>query len=180
MKKLSKLLITGAMLAGAIGMMMPIMMPTGAYAADDELEEEATEVETTSGKKTEDTEFASGVCSDQYIDDSLKIQAGCKVEEGALSNTAVNLINIVIAIIGLVAVVVVVIGGIQYAVSLGDPGKITQAKNMIIYGVIAVVVAIMAWGIVQVVVASVPTLSADSAATPDPNPDPDPDPEPED
>ena len=100
------------------------------------------------------TAFSSAVCGDESIDPDLRRQAGCEVKDDAFSNTANNLINIAISIIGLIAVVVIVIGGIQYAVSLGDPGKITQARNMIIYGVIGLVVAIMAWAIVRFVVDS--------------------------
>ena len=74
------------------------------------------------------------------------------------------MINTIIAVIGLIAVVVIVIAGIMYATSLGEPGKMTQAKNMILYAVIALIVAVMAWGIVQVVVASVPTLDAKGSA----------------
>lgn len=107
---------------------------------------------------------AKNVCSDDNIPEDLRKQAGCEVKEGALSNTAINLINTIIAVIGLIAVVVIVIAGIMYATSLGEPGKMTQAKNMILYAVIALIVAVMAWGIVQVVVASVPTLDAKGSA----------------
>ena len=141
------LIALGVMVAGIVG----VSLPAGQAVA-----------ETT----TRDTEFAKGVCNDPNIADDLKSQAGCDVSERALSNTAVNLINIAIAIIGLVAVVVIVIGGIMYATSLGEPGKMTQAKNMIIYAVIALIVAVSAWAIVQTVIASVPkTESSEPAKT---------------
>ena len=109
------------------------------------------------------TKFADGVCGDSTIDAELRKQAGCNVKDGKLSSTAVNLINIIIAVIGLAAAAVIVIGGIMYATSLGDPGKMTQAKNMVLYAVIALVVAVLAWAIVQAVVLSVPTIDADGS-----------------
>ena len=45
----------------------------------------------------------------------------------------------------------IVIGGINYALSQGDPGKVKKAKDTILYGVIGLVVALLAFAIVTFV-----------------------------
>ena len=65
----------------------------------------------------------------------------------------VNLIiNIVIGIIGLVAVAMVIYGGLRYTTSAGDSGKVTSAKNTILYGIIGLIVAVLAFAIVNFVI----------------------------
>lgn len=53
--------------------------------------------------------------------------------------------------LGAVAVLMVVIAGLRYTFARGNPEKITQAKNMIIYSVIGLVIASLAFSIVSVV-----------------------------
>ena len=65
------------------------------------------------------------------------------------------IVNVVLGVIGFVAVVYIVIGGVQYATSAGDTGKITKAKNTIMYAVIGLVVALLAFAIVNFVLDNV-------------------------
>lgn len=55
-----------------------------------------------------------------------------------------------------VAVVAVVIAGFTYTLSQGDPGKVTQAKNAILYAIIGLVVVLAAAGIILAVYTSFP------------------------
>ncbi len=64
---------------------------------------------------------------------------------GQIANT---LLFIVIA----VGVIMVIIGGIRYVISQGDAKQIESAKNTILYAVIGIVVALLAYAIVQFVV----------------------------
>ena len=52
--------------------------------------------------------------------------------------------NIIAIIVGIAAVIVIIIAGIQYMVSTGDPTKVNNAKNAIIYAVIGIAVAVFA------------------------------------
>lgn len=65
------------------------------------------------------------------------------------------LTNTLLFILGIAAVIVIVIGGLRYATANGDPQKITSAKNTIMYAVVGLIVAVMAWAIVTFVVTSV-------------------------
>ena len=62
--------------------------------------------------------------------------------------------NILLFIIGAVAVIMLVIGGIRYTISGGDSNQITAAKNTILYAIIGIVVAIIAYAAVNFVIGS--------------------------
>ena len=73
-------------------------------------------------------------------------------------NAAVQgIVNFVIATIGAVAVAFIIYGGIQYSMSAGDSSKVTKAKNTILYAVIGLIVAVMAFAIVNFVIAGMQT-----------------------
>lgn len=59
------------------------------------------------------------------------------------------IIDTLLFIVGAIAVVMIIIGGIIYATSAGDSGKVTQGKNTVLYAVIGLVVAILAFAIVN-------------------------------
>lgn len=54
-------------------------------------------------------------------------------------------------IIGAIAVLMIIIGGIRYTVSNGDQSQITSAKNTILYAIVGLVVAVLAYAIVHFV-----------------------------
>ena len=60
--------------------------------------------------------------------------------------------SVLLFIVGAIAVIMIVIGGIKYTISQGDSSAITSAKNTILYSVIGLVVAILAYAIVNFVV----------------------------
>lgn len=66
-----------------------------------------------------------------------------------IANVVVNIINGVVVSLGLVAAVFIVVGGINYMTSAGDAGKIEKAKKTILYAVIGLVVAALAFAIVN-------------------------------
>lgn len=65
------------------------------------------------------------------------------------------IINVVLGIIGFVAVVMIIIGGVQYTTSSGDANKVTKAKNTIMYGVVGLVIALLAFAIVNFILQNV-------------------------
>lgn len=62
--------------------------------------------------------------------------------------------NILLFIIGAVSVIMLIIGGIRYTISQGDSAAVTSAKNTILYAVIGIVVALLAFAIVNYVLVS--------------------------
>lgn len=75
--------------------------------------------------------------------------------ENNLMPTVQNIINVVIGVIGVIAVAVVIIGGIYYVISQGEAAKIAKAKNTILYGIVGLIVALLAYAIVNFILKSV-------------------------
>ena len=67
-------------------------------------------------------------------------------------NKMVSLIfNVVFTVVGVVAVAFIIIGGVNYILSQGDAAKVQKAKSTILYGVIGLVVVLLAFAIVNFV-----------------------------
>jgi hypothetical protein len=62
-----------------------------------------------------------------------------------------NITNLLLFIIGAIAVVVIIIGGIRYVTSSGDATATKSAKDTILYALIGLVVAFLAYAIVNFV-----------------------------
>lgn len=60
--------------------------------------------------------------------------------------------NLMLFLIGAISVVMLIYGGIRYTISQGDSTAVTNAKNTIMYAVIGIVIAILAFAIVNFVV----------------------------
>ncbi len=73
-------------------------------------------------------------------------------EDIGRTNFVQRVTNTLLYILGVIAVIAIIAGGIRYATANGDASRIKQAKDTILYAVIGLVVAIMAWGIVSFVV----------------------------
>lgn len=89
----------------------------------------------------------------------LKTFAATKPEEvkdvgtsGDLKTQVQGILNGIIAALGIVAVVVIIIGGVTYMTSSGDAGKVKKAKDTILYGVIGLIVCVLAAAIVNFVI----------------------------
>ena len=65
--------------------------------------------------------------------------------------------NTILYIVGIVAVLMLIIGGIKYVVSGGDSKKVTDAKNTVLYAIIGLVIAFLAYAIVNFVISALPS-----------------------
>jgi len=66
-----------------------------------------------------------------------------------------DIVNTVLAVMGAVAVLIVVVAGFLIINSQGDPGRVTAARNAIIYALIGLGVIMFAFAIVNFVLAGV-------------------------
>lgn len=71
------------------------------------------------------------------------------VEEGIK-----NVVNVLLFLIGAIAVIMIIIGGLRYVTSNGDASATKGAKDTILYAVIGIIVAILAYAIVNFVISS--------------------------
>lgn len=63
-----------------------------------------------------------------------------------------DIVNVLLFVLGAIAVIMIIIGGIRYTTSNGDSSSIQGAKNTILYAVVGLVVAILAYAIVNFVI----------------------------
>lgn len=72
---------------------------------------------------------------------TIKLEDGIKI-----------VVNILLFLIAAIAVIMIIIGGIRYTTSNGDSSQTKSAKDTILYAVVGIVVAILAYAIVNFVV----------------------------
>lgn len=72
-------------------------------------------------------------------------------DTAGLPAAVVIIINTLLVVLGMVAVLMIIAGGIRYSSSAGDAAQVKRAKDTILYSVIGLIVAIMAFSIVNFV-----------------------------
>ena len=89
--------------------------------------------------------------------------SACEAQEGSTwadgectgnNNTDLNatirtVINIMLFVIGILAVIMIIFSGIRYVISRGKDAEIKAAKDTLMYSIVGLVVAIIAFAIVQ-------------------------------
>ena len=76
--------------------------------------------------------------------------------EGSIFTTVVN---VMLFIIGAICVIMLIWGGIRYTTSAGNSAAVTSAKNTIMYAIIGLVIAFLAFAVVNWVLGSISTAS---------------------
>lgn len=70
------------------------------------------------------------------------------------SGTFSTISNVMLFLIGAISVIMLIIGGIRYVVSGGDSTAVQGAKNTILYAIVGIVVALLAYAVVNFVISS--------------------------
>lgn len=94
------------------------------------------------------------------LDTSGGIQGGVNAAGGSedtreLDTVVGTIINVVLYVLGILAVAFIIYGGVKYAMSAGDAAKVKSAKDTIMYAVVGLIVAILAYAIVNFVIGSI-------------------------
>ncbi|MDK2899245.1 MAG: hypothetical protein PWQ10_432 [Patescibacteria group bacterium] len=76
----------------------------------------------------------------------------CKSSGDTVEGFLKSGINLLLYVLGAVAVIMIIVGGIYYVISGGDSAAITKAKNTILYSVVGLIVALLAYAIVNFVI----------------------------
>lgn len=121
---MKKLLITGLIIAAGIGL---VFSGSSVYAA-------------ACGDGTAAGEAMCGVS-----------QANSNTNQTTIYDTVKTIINVLLFVVGIVAVIMIIWGGISYVLSAGAADKAKKARDTILYSVVGLIVAIMAYAIVQFV-----------------------------
>jgi hypothetical protein len=93
-------------------------------------------------------------------DPSLTSGIDCATPKGVSQNPLFDsrtglftkIANVLIFVIGAIAVIMVIIGGLRYVLSSGNPQATAGAKDTILYAIIGVVVAALAFALVNFVI----------------------------
>lgn len=73
----------------------------------------------------------------------------CQNQNETVDGLVKTVVNVLLFVIGIISVLMIIIGGIMYSTSAGDAGTVTKAKNTILYAVIGLIVAFLAFAIVN-------------------------------
>lgn len=134
MQKVKSLLVALALaVAGTAGVAMPVGLAAAAT----------------------DCPNGNGTYEHSVAECGINEVGGATTEGNDLMSRVKTIINVVLGVVGVVAVVIIIIAGVYFILSQGDAAKITRAKNTIIYGVVGLLVALLAFAIVNFVLSSV-------------------------
>lgn len=78
--------------------------------------------------------------------------AVCKAKGDDASKMIQVVVDTMMFILGAIAVIMIIVGGIRYTTSNGDSSNVKSAKDTILYSVIGLVVALLAYAVVNWVV----------------------------
>jgi hypothetical protein len=101
-------------------------------------------------------------CADVNGGQNLTIQNGANCAKGTSNSSNLfgsggifhTIADTLIFIVGAVAVIMLIIGGLRYVISQGSKEGVASAKDTILYSIIGIVVAILAYAIVNFVTGS--------------------------
>ena len=124
MKKLQSTILT---IAALVGLATPVLVPVTVAAQD-------------------------AADPAKNISEGVKKIGGGDANEDQLTDGITNVVNVLLFILGAIAVIMIIIGGIRYTTSNGDSGNTKAAKDTILYAVVGLIVAILAYAIVNFVI----------------------------
>jgi uncharacterized membrane protein YuzA (DUF378 family) len=107
----------------------------------------------TTSASAQTADVKGGLCSgtDFKLDGSGNCDTGDGDPSSSFSSLITKIVNIFSAIVGIAAVIMIIWGGFKYITSGGDSGKVTSAKNTIIYAIIGLIIVALAQFIVKFV-----------------------------
>ena len=76
----------------------------------------------------------------------------------SLQSVTTTVVNVLSLVVGLISVIFLIFGGFKYVTSGGDSGKVTSAKNTILYALIGLVIVSIAQVVVRVVLGKAGTI----------------------
>ena len=101
--------------------------------------------------------FSVATAHSLYAESEMTIQAGANAAHGTNQPTELfgnngiftTVTNVLLFIVGVLSVVMVIVGGLRYVVSGGNSAAVTGAKNTILYAIVGVIVAFLAYAVVN-------------------------------
>ena len=176
MKNFAKVLILAAMLGGVVMNVAPVFAATGDVKTGwvkmiiDGKEEDVFVGKRADGSYTyRYNNVTKDLPGDAKVQRScspgsknsyyIKSVAECNVvkdeKNGDLMSRVNVIINVILGVLGVVTVAMIIIGGISYTTSQGDAAKASKAKNTILFGIVGLIISLLAFAIVNFVLSGV-------------------------
>ena len=73
----------------------------------------------------------------------------CDNKDENAQDLIATLVNVLLFIVGSLAVIMIIASGIFYVISSGDAGKVARAKNTLLYSIVGLIVAFIAFALVN-------------------------------
>jgi len=70
---------------------------------------------------------------------------------GGISDAIANVVTLLAGLLAVLAILMIVISGIMYITAVGDRSRIDRAKSTLLYAIIGLIVALLAWVIVSTI-----------------------------
>jgi len=81
----------------------------------------------------------------------------CASKNDNIGTYVKNGVNILLYLVGVLAIIMIIYGGVRYVTSAGNSNQVSSAKNVILYALVGLVVAVLAYAIVNFVIVGVTT-----------------------
>jgi hypothetical protein len=94
---------------------------------------------------------AINVTKDACTGDNVNTAVCKATTSDSAGSLAKKIVNTLLVVIGIISVIMIIVGGIRYTLSNGDASQIKSAKDTVLYAVIGIVVALLAYAIVNFV-----------------------------
>lgn len=106
--------------------------------------------------------LAQNQCQSTAGGANLTLQSGANCAKGEGQQTDLfgeagvfkRIVDVMLFLIGAISVIMLIMGGVRYVLSGGEQAKVESAKNTILYAIIGVVIAILAYAVVNFVISS--------------------------
>lgn len=85
------------------------------------------------------------------VDSGIKAATTSEMEGRSVDSTIGSIVDVLMWVVGILSVVMITWSGFRYITSAGDTSKLASAKNTLIYAVVGLIIAIMAYAIVTFV-----------------------------
>jgi len=89
------------------------------------------------------------------------IQGSIKLGSGDIRQTAARIINVALGFLGIIAVVIVLLGGFKYMIAGGNEEKTSEARKLIVSGIIGLAIILSAWAITSFVISRLVSATQD-------------------
>lgn len=116
------------------------------------IKDRKTKLEAKADKSEKETEELKKLNETYFKDGESPVNTKCYEHTGSLTGTIRTIVNVLLFIVGAAAVIMLIVGGLKYVTSNGDQQAVKSAKDTILYAIIGVVVAFLAYAIVNFII----------------------------